>query len=377
MRDLTSEIDGAYLQQSVELTALTIVASSIPSPSTHIQSSSPTVSTNPNPSFILSSNVHLNLVSLPPPPPFIVNPLVFTPPIMAARYSPLVFPAPLANMPQDYQSKIVLFDGTGPLTTQQHVDKMNDCFDLQEVDEESVNLIMFSQSLGREVKEWFNSLPTNSINDLLAFHQNFLNRWEVKKNPLQIFSEYENIRREVWESVQDYCARFNKTYNEIPINLKPPQDLALIKFPDGFDADMSYHLRERNSQTLEGMQRYVVSVEANLQAKRERMRTEKIVTFREEESTSASEAKIDSLVRTMERMMERININDRNVPRENTTVQQNQNPNPRRNPPQIRQREQRGLDQQIRPPFQENYADEGGEVIEEVEENNINLMGTN
>ena len=118
---------------------------------------------------------------------------------------------------------------------------MNNCFDLQEVDYESVKLRMFAQSLGGEVRKWFKSLPTNSITDLPTFHQNFLNMWEVKNNPLHILSEYENIKREVGESVKDYCARFNKTYNAIPVNLKPPQDLALIKFPDGFDADMSYH----------------------------------------------------------------------------------------------------------------------------------------
>jgi hypothetical protein len=48
--------------------------------------------------------------------------------------------------------------------------------------------------------------------------------------------------------------------------------LALIKFPDGFDADMSYQLRERNAATLEEMQKSAISVEANLLAKRARQR---------------------------------------------------------------------------------------------------------
>lgn len=28
-------------------------------------------------------------------------------------------------------------------------------------------------------------------------------------------------------------------YNAIPVNLRPPPHLALIKFPDGFDTDMA------------------------------------------------------------------------------------------------------------------------------------------
>jgi hypothetical protein len=53
--------------------------------------------------------------------------------------------------------------------------------------------------------------------------------------------------------VQDYCIRFNNIYNAIPVDIKPPQGLDLINFPDGFDADMSYQIRERNYVTLEEM----------------------------------------------------------------------------------------------------------------------------
>jgi hypothetical protein len=80
-------------------------------------------------------------------------------------------------------------------------------------------------------------------------------------------------------------------------------------------------------------------------------------------------------------MMERLTITDRNPPRENQAAPQIKNPNFRRNPPQIRQRyprdqqEQRGPNQQIKPPLQENYVDDGEEFIEEFDDAHINLMG--
>jgi hypothetical protein len=177
----------------------------------------------------------------------------------------------------------------------------------------------------------------------------FLDRWEVKKNPLQILSKYENIRRNPGETVQDYCTRFNNLYNAIPTEIKPPQGLALIKFPDGFDTDMSYQLRERNTTTLEDMQRSVISVEANLLARRARQRTEKRVTIKEEPSTSSSDAKLDSLTRAMEKMMERLTMTDRNPPRENQDTPQIKNPNFRINPPHIRQRDPRDQREQREP----------------------------
>ena len=60
--------------------------------------------------------------------------------------------------------------------------------------------------------------------------------------------------------------------------MKPPQGLALMKFPDGFDPKMAYQLRKRGYNTFEDMQKGEVSVEAKLISKRTRMRAEKKVT---------------------------------------------------------------------------------------------------
>lgn len=92
-------------------------------------------------------------------------------------------------------------------------------------------------------------------------------------------------------------------------------------------------------------------------------------------STFSSDAKIDSLVRKMEKLMERINLNERTPPRENQPNPQNRNRNQNfiRYPPQIRQRE---IDQQIRPPFQDNYMDEEERETEQPEENVVNLIGS-
>jgi len=70
---------------------------------------------------------------------------------MATRYAPLVLPQNLDAMPADYQRKIPLFDATQGIIVQQHVDRMNDFYDLHEVDEENVTMILFVQSFGGEV----------------------------------------------------------------------------------------------------------------------------------------------------------------------------------------------------------------------------------
>jgi len=199
---------------------------------------------------------------------------------MANHYAPLQLPGNPGAMPQYYQTKISYFDGTGTYTTQQHTKKMQDYFENYEIDDDDVRMKIFVQSLTDEVRTWFRALPVNSIVDPYAVYQTFLNRWEKKKDPLHILSEYNTIKRGPQEAVLDYCARFNSLYNYIPQNLRPPPDLALIKFPDGFDSDMAYQLRERAPQTLADMQNITVSVEANLIAKRNRAKAERRTTFK-------------------------------------------------------------------------------------------------
>ena len=92
------------------------------------------------------------------------------------------------------------------------------------------------------------NLAPHNINDLPSLYKTFINKWEIKKNPLQILSNYTNLKRNTGESVHDYCTRFNSVYNALPPDMKPPLGLALAKFPK-----MAYHIRERDPSTLEDM----------------------------------------------------------------------------------------------------------------------------
>ena len=70
------------------------------------------------------------------------------------------------------------------------------------------------------------------------------------------------------------------------------------------------------------MQVGAVSVEANLIAKRARMKTEKRVSYRDEAAPSTSDSKLE---RMMENMMERMSIYERPQSRENKIAPQNRN----------------------------------------------------
>lgn len=88
------------------------------------------------------------------------------------------------------------------------------------------------------------------------------------------------------------------------------------KFLEGFDLEMAYQLMEREPKTLEQMQKNVLSIKANPLAKKAKIKTKRRVTFREEPSSSL-DTKLDMVVKSLEKMVEKMSITDRTSPREN------------------------------------------------------------
>ena len=71
---------------------------------------------------------------------------------------------------------------------------------------------------------------------------------------------------------------------------------------------MAYQLRERYPAALEEMKKGALSMEVNLMEKRARMKNEKRVSFREENTPSTSNSKME---RMMEEMMKKMSILER------------------------------------------------------------------
>jgi hypothetical protein len=60
----------------------------------------------------------------------------------------------------------------------------------------------------------------------------------------------------------------------MPVDIRPPPGSALLHYPDAFDLEMAFQLRERNTTTLKEMQDSEISVEANLFIKRSKIKAE-------------------------------------------------------------------------------------------------------
>ena len=121
------------------------------------------------------------------------------------------------------------------------------------VDEDNINMRLFVLSLSGEVKKWFKDLPTRSIRMFTAFQTAFLERWDDKRIPLQVLSQYNNLKKGGFESIDEFSSRFIRTYNSIPAEIKPPMGATKLHDIDAFNSDFALLLRERNSENILAM----------------------------------------------------------------------------------------------------------------------------
>jgi hypothetical protein len=106
-------------------------------------------------------------------------------------------------------------------------------------------------------------------------------------NVFLILEEYDHLKRNPGETVHQFSARFNKVYHAMPADIRPPPGSTHLHFPDAFNPDMEFQLRERKIATLEEMQKIAVDVEANLLNKKAKLKAEKKDRIEREQMTSS------------------------------------------------------------------------------------------
>lgn len=265
-------------------------------------------------------------------------------PSMANRYAPLSLLANLNAMPADYSTKIKQFGDDGAYTTSQRIQWFKDFCDLEEVDNDDVKMRLFAQSLKTNVKDWFKGLTAGSITCIEDFYTIFLDRWEEKKNYVQMLTSYNQLKRGIDESIKKLSFRFNSIYNSLPADCKPPEGMAKLHFAEAFDDEFSLFLRERRSQTLAQIMSDDVEVEINMMSsKRGRYKVDPREQQKPKEEPQAStlvDPKFDSLMKVMEKLVYKLSIREKppardNVPQIRTlTILRQQDPPP----PRIAQR---------------------------------------
>jgi hypothetical protein len=221
-------------------------------------------------------------------------------------------------------------------------------------------MILFAQSFYGEVKKWFKGLTTRRIHDFQQFETYFLRKLERKKNSLHLLTQYNNLKRGPIEFMQEFSTRFMRTYDSILADVKPPPGATKLHYVDDFSSEFTLLLRERRFVSLKDMMDDSIELEVNLIASNKTKQINETRRVKEEEpqastSQSSLDAKFNMMIKTMEKLMDKLFADDKNQMK-NQNEPQARNPNFKRQQgppvPQVMTRGKRNpKEHQIRPSF--------------------------
>ena len=77
-------------------------------------------------------------------------------------------------------------------------------------------MIPFVKSLNGEARKSFKGLPNGSINNWEELETQFTRRWCEKRDHGYSLMEFNAIKKNSNENMNDFIKRFNKLYNSLP-----------------------------------------------------------------------------------------------------------------------------------------------------------------
>ena len=86
-----------------------------------------------------------------------------------------------------------------------------------------------------EARKWFKGLPNNTIPSWEEMECLFIQRWGETRDHGYSLTEFNAIKKNFDETVAEFIRRFNKLYNSLLAEIKPPPAGAKITFARDFE----------------------------------------------------------------------------------------------------------------------------------------------
>lgn len=113
------------------------------------------------------------------------------------------------------------------------------------MDHDDMAIKLFVLSLEDDAQEWFRSLLDGCITSWENMKEAFRIQYGDRTDPRFLLENFETVKKNTIENVQEGNTGFNKILNRIHDNIRPSEQVSLIKYCDSFDKKATYLLRDK------------------------------------------------------------------------------------------------------------------------------------
>ncbi|KAH9294558.1 hypothetical protein KI387_040236, partial [Taxus chinensis] len=154
-------------------------------------------------------------------------------------------PIPVAAL-----KNIPYFTGENQTTPGDHVKDIANICAIHEIDEMQVAVKLLASSFKGKALQWFRSLASGSIQNwnqlCIALHEQF----GEKGDNLSLLEQLTTIKRAPNEQLTDFNFRFQRTWERIPMVVRPTAECAFLYYLKALNSDISMLIQSMGGTTI-------------------------------------------------------------------------------------------------------------------------------
>jgi hypothetical protein len=104
---------------------------------------------------------------------------------------------------------------------------------------------LFSLFLQENSKSWFRDLLEKNIKTWTQFHNAFINQWVSRKVGRLFLTQFHEIKKKDYETIQEFDQIFDGLVKLIPKYLNPPIFVILFQYTNAFLGQFGFVLRDK------------------------------------------------------------------------------------------------------------------------------------
>jgi hypothetical protein len=92
----------------------------------------------------------------------------------------------------------------------------------------------------------------------------FKRRWSKKADGGTLRTQFNQIKKKENETIKEFISRFDRLYNQIPIDYRPTTSSVRLLYMNSFEGKFRYILKDKNPTSLAEANEFSIDIEENL-----------------------------------------------------------------------------------------------------------------
>jgi hypothetical protein len=171
------------------------------------------------------------------------------------------------QMPPKYERWLPRFTGSDGERDDHHMDDFFSFFQLHPINDDAKDVVMklFSATLHRNARKWYDNLPNASITTMGQLEETFLEKWGIQLEDISVLlKRLEDIKQTENETLRDFQGRFENTLYQIPKSHPPEDEYIVHLYTHALLVHLGFPLSKRGPRTLNGAHSMVARIEQNI-----------------------------------------------------------------------------------------------------------------